>query len=446
VVDDTVPVTGPPLPPGRWLRALGTALAAATAVGIVAVTAWPQVNSPLSDTSFGHWCLICGRIGTADVVQNVLLFLPFGAGLALAGRSPRTAALAALALSGAVELVQLAGVTGRFATISDVVTNTTGGWLGAVAAAGWPTWLTPSRAVARGLAAATAAGWLAVLWMTAWALDREPAPGPWPPVESHHATPPDMGWFAGPVSEARVGPLRLTHRGSGAIIVGAATGRDVRGEVIGSGSDARPFPVPMLFVHGAAAERAELVIGQVGRAAVVAVNLRAARLRLRQPWLRIPETFLPDEPATSGIERRIAGGFTDRALHISVDSRDGRRIRTLPLTAVTGWSLFLPFVHSDGPEAPLMTALWVAVFLFPFGYWVGWAVGEGGAGRLRGAAAATLALVAGLGALPALTGAPPTPAWVWIVAAAAAAVGLAAAEVRTRIPFHHPRRDASLSP
>jgi glycopeptide antibiotics resistance protein len=65
-----------------------------------------------------------------NVVGNVLLFAPLGAGLRLLGRPLRVTILAGFALSAAIEVVQLA-IPGRTTSTADVLCNTAGialGW------------------------------------------------------------------------------------------------------------------------------------------------------------------------------------------------------------------------------------------------------------------------------------------------------------------------------
>jgi glycopeptide antibiotics resistance protein len=65
-----------------------------------------------------------------NLVGNVLLFAPLGAGLGLLGRRLRFTVAAGFALSGAIELVQLA-IPGRTTSTADVICNTAGialGW------------------------------------------------------------------------------------------------------------------------------------------------------------------------------------------------------------------------------------------------------------------------------------------------------------------------------
>lgn len=99
------------------------------------------------------------RVSIPDVVQNVCFFLPFGALGVMAGRGPRFTirrilwvTLLGAALSILVEVVQLFTLD-RVTSVSDVTTNTTGAFLGAlgantVARAGSAIW---SRATAAGL-------------------------------------------------------------------------------------------------------------------------------------------------------------------------------------------------------------------------------------------------------------------------------------------------------
>ena len=74
-----------------------------------------------------------------DIVANVLVFMPLGIGAALRwGRQWMTRAiLGAAALSFCIELTQAIEATGRFASATDVVTNTTGAALGFLLGLRW---------------------------------------------------------------------------------------------------------------------------------------------------------------------------------------------------------------------------------------------------------------------------------------------------------------------
>ncbi len=77
-------------------------------------------------------CIFCGDFGGVDFLLNILLFVPLGLGLALAGFSWRRAVLLAGLLSFGVELLQMKIIVGRDASLGDVMTNTTGGGVGAL--------------------------------------------------------------------------------------------------------------------------------------------------------------------------------------------------------------------------------------------------------------------------------------------------------------------------
>lgn len=88
-------------------------------------------------------CLLCSDRALADALANVLLFVPLGVLLNLNGLGLRGALLSALALSGAIETLQLL-VPGRFPDLSDVLTNGGGGVLGVVLGRRPDRWIRPS--------------------------------------------------------------------------------------------------------------------------------------------------------------------------------------------------------------------------------------------------------------------------------------------------------------
>ena len=87
-------------------------------------------------------CLICGANGGVDAILNVLLFVPFGAGLALAGVRFRWAILVVILLSACVETAQLF-IPGRDTSLGDLATNTIGGALAYTLVRSAGVWLRP---------------------------------------------------------------------------------------------------------------------------------------------------------------------------------------------------------------------------------------------------------------------------------------------------------------
>jgi glycopeptide antibiotics resistance protein len=72
-----------------------------------------------------------------ETVTNVLLFVPFGAALALSGLSARRSILCGLVLSTSIELAQLLVISGRTASVDDVLLNTLGTALGCLLFSKW---------------------------------------------------------------------------------------------------------------------------------------------------------------------------------------------------------------------------------------------------------------------------------------------------------------------
>jgi VanZ family protein len=110
----------------------------------------------------------------ADVLLNVILFVPFGLTLGWRSRSTSAVTLTGFLLSTAIELTQR-GIPGRDPSLSDIVFNTFGTLLGAVIARRPRFWLAPTRNNAALFAAASA--FVAALIMMATAFLLSPAPG-----------------------------------------------------------------------------------------------------------------------------------------------------------------------------------------------------------------------------------------------------------------------------
>lgn len=102
-------------------------VAAATLVAIGAATLTPQHPG----TPTVPWYLPFANPGEgADALLNVVLFVPLGVALALAGLPRRRSVWLVVAATVAVELLQGFVVPGRQASIGDILTNSVGGWIG----------------------------------------------------------------------------------------------------------------------------------------------------------------------------------------------------------------------------------------------------------------------------------------------------------------------------
>jgi hypothetical protein len=125
-------------PEGVETRIAGTAAwKALTAIGIGGIlitTLYPSPDNAKEAALTPLWCLVCGSDGGADVLLNIFLFIPFAIGLRLSGLSWRRVIGISALVSLAVEILQLEVVPGRDASLSDLLTNTSGSAVGAIAA------------------------------------------------------------------------------------------------------------------------------------------------------------------------------------------------------------------------------------------------------------------------------------------------------------------------
>lgn len=96
-------------------------------------------------------CVLCGSNGGADLILNVVLFLPLGAALGRAGFSSRQSLVLCAVLSASVEAAQLL-LPDRAPTLRDIATNALGGGIGAVLWHALPRLLTPGMVSAVSLA------------------------------------------------------------------------------------------------------------------------------------------------------------------------------------------------------------------------------------------------------------------------------------------------------
>jgi glycopeptide antibiotics resistance protein len=140
----------------RWTLALRTALTVYLAA-VLCLTMWPS----LEQTAVPSWAEAVVRAAAAvgltltvaflEAASNLVMFVPFGvlvlllwwgarrrpvgAGDAVAWRLVLPVTGVACAFSAAIELAQL-GIPGRVTTVQDLVLNTAGGLVGALATAG----------------------------------------------------------------------------------------------------------------------------------------------------------------------------------------------------------------------------------------------------------------------------------------------------------------------
>jgi VanZ like family len=396
----------------RWGR-VATALGAAA---IAAVTLHPEPDAAVFAAATPIYCLVCGERGGVDVLLNILLFLPLGMGLRLAGASLQKAVAAAAAASLAVELLQLTMIVGRDASLSDLLSNTAGGALGAALAVRLPLLVHPPPADAWRLLRWGAAAWMVTLALAGW------LQGPWLADGSLTSTAavgrPGSEKFAGMVrvvkNEGVMLPVdgvpddsaqvrRALREGRVALEVDFVTGPAVR---------ERRW-IYILGVDGTS----RLSLAQHRRSAVFAVPARSVRLRLNPPTMVLANAF----PDVAGRPVTLRAGERGHRIWLESTHDGATRSLSLALSPAHGWALITPYSVGLGRSARVITAALLFLLVLPLGYWAGHT-----AAGLRAAGALGAVIVASLGVVPWLQDYPPVHWTEWLAALTAAAAGWAA--------------------
>jgi hypothetical protein len=350
------------------------------------------------------WCISCGEIGTADLLQNLLLFLPVGALLRQIGWSAGRAILCGFVITLAIELTQATLLPGRDAALGDLLANVAGtaaGWalLPALWAIAFPTAATAPR-----VAAVPLVVFALQLLASSWLLRPAPGGAPWTTERAPQHR--DGTKWPGIVGEV-------------------ALGQSAEG-VTFTATTSWPSPAPTRRATVARLTRGPLdgVAGVTVAPGMAAASLRthARAVRLRSPVGQIP---LPQVMATETLTVRLThrpGALTVAAAASSGATSDA----TVPIGAQHGWVLINPFT----PTVALLTAWerWTLAWLVGWGLLLGYGAG---ASRRWPSWAIGGALV-GLG-IPALTG---SPLALLEVVGLAAAWALAAAFGRMRRRGH----------
>ena len=404
----------PPARP-RARRLLGTALAAVGLLAILALTLYPSPRQTRAAALTPLSCLVCGEGGGADVFLNQLLFGPLGAGLRLLGQPwGRVAALSAL-LSIAVEALQYFVVPGRDASLSDLLTNTTGGAVGAGLAARLDVLIAPRTVLARRFSAGAAVAWLGMLGFSALMMR------PWAPDQ------PLRSYCTGgyPTSEVFSGTARsvalngLSLPCDREIALAAAVRESLReGKVSLDVTAVSTDPgAGGRVIHVVRAPAASLVVlGYRGRSLLFSAPSAAQSLRLLTPVVRLSRGL----PERSGLPVELHADVAGRRVRVSAAYQAERRAVELALSPAYGWTLVLPGSLEPGGPLRLAGALWLGGLLLPAAYWAGF-----DRRPVRALGAVALAAAAGLAAVPPLTGYEPAHWSEWLGLCGGLALGWA---------------------
>lgn len=360
---------------------------------ILVLTMWPMPELAAQAALTPWYCLVCGASGGVDVLLNVLFFIPLGAALRWRGTSNRRALLTGIVLTCLVETVQALAIPGRDASLSDVLTNSTGTAIGIWLFNHGPMLRRPPRAWSIGLAGLYASFFLLVQAVGAWGIRPAPPSDPFWGLWAHSFGEPER--FDGQILRVTADAHAL-HDGEleaeSAALRKSLQARTFRVDVLAVSGPPTDHTVEIFALgnpaHGFVAE-----LDQRGRTLLLRLRNRATLVRLKNPALRFADAL----PARAGDTLRIAAGVSPRALWGCVGDGPDRRCDALPLRSTLSWALVSPLSLTPAPAiAELLGVGWLVVLTLPLGY----GGRRIGAGRVGTAAGLMVLLALGLGGVP----------------------------------------------
>jgi VanZ family protein len=362
------------------------------------------------------WCVACGDKGRADFVLNVILFIPLGSMLRLAGARRRTAALIGMFLSIAIELTQ-AFIPGRDTTLGDVISNTTGTLVGFAVAAIVLAQARRHTPPALPTAFFTALA-LGVIALTGVAL--QPA---FPPSTYYGQWTANLDggleWYRGHVLRATLGTTPLPSREldhQEQIRTLLSSGASLEVTALAGPPPSGMAPLFSIFDDG---QREILMIAPQRKDLVIRFWTRSLGWGLDRPYATVAGALAGVRPGDTLHVRwwREAG----RACVLV----DRRRDCHLGFTAGAGWSVLI-YPESFGRWVHiLLNAMWVGGILLPVGFF---------ATSRTTLLAASAAVALGLVVIPGAVGLSATLVWEWLGAALGIGVAVWGRRFLARIP------------
>ncbi len=395
----------------------GVVLVAMALLGIALGTLFPAPDLSRATAETPPWCLVCGDVGLTDVIQNVFFFVPLGVALALLGFRARQAAFIGVIVSLIVELLQWTVVTGRDASLSDLLTNTVGTALGAaIAGAALDPGFPSPKAAKRLLVGALAS--LAALWgLSAWLLAPDARPTPW--LASLRPTLNDHASFAGTLDSVRIGAVPVSQTTQ---LPDDMATRYADAQL----SAAVALPVPNRSERGAIAvvesrtgTRQMLVAMTASHAAKVTFRIRASQARLQ------PLRFYAARAFAGPVGSPTVLRFSRDRSEIRVEGTVNGKVYAASQRLGPHWlaALVSPVPGWEGWEWTAIMFVWVAVFLGLAGFAI---AASGGLSDTRvpmvgwiGVAATAVWMVA----VNLIAGFPPVPLVGWLVCGIGIAIG-----------------------
>jgi len=410
---------------------VGRSIVAVSAAAIAFATLTPHAGSPLP---FDPLCFVCGELGGVDVVVNVLLFLPLGVGLALAGARPLRAIGGMFAASLTIELLQLFVIPGRDPTIRDVLMNSIGGALGFAIGAHLESLVRPRARAGLKLLLAWTVLWLAAQSVAAYslvpALTRSRYYG-----QIGRELGEMLSAFPGEVLKPTVDSVRipdweLPDNGVRELLL-RRQGALIQATVIPRGC---PTTTAGIVRIADADTREIFLLAQDDADLLFGVRTGAEVLGLRPMRYRLRHVFGPGSNcALVGDTILLQARYTRTEVFVRAAARGRVAEERIAPSVSQGWRLFLPAQTyiERGLGSATLTAMWLFLLMLPAGYWGLFAAHGIQLGNARANVTTVVFVLAVLTiafvVVPGVFGLPPARAWEWVAALGGAAAGATAA-------------------
>ena len=390
--------------------------------------------TPASDTTqtSEFWCIACGEFGGLDVLNNIVMFVPLGFAFALASNRRWASVAVCVGITLFVESMQVRIVTGRDASLSDLVANSVGGLIGVELAIRRSMLFQPHRRIAGRLTIAGAALFALITSLTSAGL--RPATIPrslwvqWTPDR------PPFVPFTGELISFRLDSINLPRQ----FYPPRSLGVD------------RVLSQP--WWHATATVRTEnlaarnSVIARIAEEWTVLLSVeqhgwdlqclektRSSDFRFRSPKVMLRDALRPssDSPAAPV---SLTCSREGPALTAASRERQGE----LRLSPSLGWLLLCPFNIAIDDRFVWIGAIWLMALAFPAGYWLRFvaerraALAADSTSERSTVASIAVALLLGLVITPVLTGTAMAAIPEWIGSVAGIALGAATASVVLR--------------
>lgn len=351
-----------------------------------------------------------GDDALAGLIQNLLLFIPLGASLVLAGVHPLVAVAIGSALSCSVEVAQQ-WIPGRDPSLGDIICNANSTAIGVALVVFAPRWLWPPPRSRRAAWQALATACLAVLvWLGTGAVLRPIFPDPPPPY--HDLWTPDWSFWG-------------HYRGKVLSSPGTISARDrtfaLRATVV---APSRPpgRDSPLVVIADSRGTNL-LILGADGSDLLLLYHTRALPLTLEHPdlrWRGALARVAPQDTFTAQTWR----GEHGVCLGVNSAQRCG-----YGYTIGDGWKLIFYPEHFPVWLLSLINTLWITGWTIGVGWWAAMGRRDTTAARSGGGEGAAIAWVAivvvllGVLLVPMITGLKMTPVIEWLGAVAGLGAG-----------------------